>query len=78
MADNTAVNSQITDAITQINTKVLGTSPAQATGNFYQLVSASLGMLSQNAASHQQNVNNLSLAITTKCINVLLGESDKK
>jgi len=36
MAFPTAVNSQITDSITQANTKVLGDAPAMAMGNLYQ------------------------------------------
>ena len=36
MAFPTAVNSQITDSITQANTKVLGDAPAIAMGNLYQ------------------------------------------
>tara|TARA_R110000868_G_scaffold380784_4_gene647042 strand:- start:34510 stop:34989 length:480 start_codon:yes stop_codon:yes gene_type:complete len=34
---NTAVNSQITDSVTQANVKVLGDSPAVAIGNLYQV-----------------------------------------
>ncbi len=29
------VNEQVTDSITQVNTKVLGDAPAMAMGNFY-------------------------------------------
>ena len=32
----TAVNGQITDAVTQTNTKILGEAPAMAMGNLYQ------------------------------------------
>ncbi|MBO6804758.1 MAG: RebB family R body protein, partial [Thalassospira sp.] len=35
MADNTPVNSQITDAVTQNNVKVLGEAPAHAMGLVY-------------------------------------------
>ena len=37
MAYPTSVNSQITDAITQVNVKALGDAPAIAMGNLYRL-----------------------------------------
>jgi hypothetical protein len=36
MTDPTTVNSQITDSVTQTNTKVIGETPAQAMGDLYQ------------------------------------------
>lgn len=36
MADGTPVNSQITDAVTQANVKVLGEAPAQSMALIYQ------------------------------------------
>jgi len=36
MTDPTPVNSQITDSVTQTNTKVIGEAPAQAMGDLYQ------------------------------------------
>lgn len=42
MAINTAVNSQITDSVTQANTKVLGDSPAMAMGNLIESNSQAL------------------------------------
>ncbi|NQZ73911.1 MAG: RebB family R body protein, partial [Dinoroseobacter sp.] len=44
MADNTEVNSQITDAVTQTNVKVLGEAPAQAMGTLYQIASQAAGI----------------------------------
>ncbi|CAM4197197.1 RebB family R body protein [Pseudoalteromonas byunsanensis] len=35
MATPTPVNGQITDAVTQVNTKVAGDTPATAMGNLY-------------------------------------------
>lgn len=54
MAFPTAVNSQITDAITQANVKVIGESPAMAMGQIYQSLAHSTGILFENAVSAQQ------------------------
>lgn len=48
MAFPTAVNSQITDSVSQVNTKVLGETPAVATGNFMMAASQA-----QTNAAHQ-------------------------
>lgn len=54
MAFPTAVNSQITDSITQANTKVLGDSPAVATGNLFIATSQALSNAAHNATTNQQ------------------------
>jgi hypothetical protein len=56
MADVTAVNSQITDAVTQSNVKVLGDSPAMAMGAIFQSLAHSTGILYENAVSSQQQL----------------------
>lgn len=56
MAFNTAVNSQITDAVTQANVKVLGDAPAMAMGSIYQTMAHSTGILFENAVSQQQQL----------------------
>lgn len=48
------VNSQVTDSITQTNTKVLGDSPAQAMGTLYQSIGNSLAMAARNATNSEQ------------------------
>ena len=58
----TAVNNQITDAVTQSNVKVLGEAPAMAMGSLYQTMAHSTGILFQNAVSAQQQQNTLALA----------------
>ncbi|MFW7523433.1 RebB family R body protein [Vibrio ostreicida] len=55
MAFPTAVNSQITDSVSQVNTKVLGDAPAVATGNFMLATSQALSNAAHNATSSQQN-----------------------
>lgn len=62
MAFPTAVNSQITDAITQANVKVIAESPAMAMGQIYQAMAYSTGILFQNAVAAQQQQNTLAQA----------------
>ncbi len=54
MAFPTSVNDQITDSITQANTKVLGDAPAMALGNLYQATAQALALAAHNAANNQQ------------------------
>ncbi len=56
MAFPTTVNNQITDAVTQVNVKVLAESPAMAMGSLYQTMAHSTGILFQNAVSAQQQL----------------------
>ncbi|WP_027211927.1 RebB family R body protein [Burkholderia sp. WSM2232] len=62
MAFPTAVNNQITDAVTQSNVKVVAEAPAMAMGSLYQTMAHSTGILFQNAVSSQQQQNTLSQA----------------
>ncbi len=72
MADNTAVNSQITDAITQVNVKVLGDAPAIAMGNLFLAISQALGVAAENAVNAMQNETEVLNAAATQAINLLL------
>jgi hypothetical protein len=72
MAFPTAVNSQITDAVTQANVHVVGEAPAQALGALYQAIAHAAGLAAQNAVAQQQNANQVAIAVTTKCVNALL------
>lgn len=56
------VNSQITDAVTQSNVKVVGEAPAMAMGSIYQTMAHSTGILFENAVSAQQQQNTLAQA----------------
>ncbi|MDH5824828.1 RebB family R body protein [Luteimonas sp. RD2P54] len=62
MAFPTAVNDQVTDAVTQSNVKVIGESPAFAMGSIYQSMAHSTGILFENAVAAQQQQNTLALA----------------
>ena len=75
MAFPTAVNSQITDSVTQANVKVLGDAPAMAMGNLYQATSQALGNAAHNATNAQQQTAVLAQAVTTACVQSLLGSS---
>lgn len=66
MAEPTAVNSQITDAVTQANLKVLGEAPAMAMGSIYQTMAHSLGVMFENAVSSQQQLNIAAQAATNQ------------
>jgi len=54
MAFPTAMNSQVTDSITQVNTKVLGDSPAISLGELYVATSQALSNAAHNATTNQQ------------------------
>lgn len=71
MAFPTAVNDQITDSVTQANTKVLGDSPAIALGNLYQATAQALANAAHNAANNQQQSYVTSQSSTTMGVSTL-------
>lgn len=62
MSDKTAVNDQITDAVTQTNVKVLGESPAVAIASQILSLSHAHSMMAYNAVSSQHHSQLLSLS----------------
>ena len=62
----TTVNPQITDSITQTNTKVLGDAPAMAMGNLYQATAQALSNAAHNATNSQQQSYVTSQAATVQ------------
>ena len=66
MAIPTAVNGQITDAVTQTNVKVLGDAPAMAMGTVFQSLAHSTGILYENATSSQQQLSIAAQAATNQ------------
>ena len=72
MAFPTAVNSQITDSVTQANTKVLGDAPAVAIGNLFQATAQALSNAAHNATESQQQSNVTMQASTTQGVSTLL------
>ncbi len=71
MAFPTFVNDQITDSITQANTKVLGDSAAVAMGNLYQATAQALANAAHNATNAQQQSYVTSQAATTAGVSTL-------
>ncbi|AKJ00546.1 killing trait domain-containing protein [Archangium gephyra] len=71
MADETAVNDQITDSVTQPNVEVLGSAPAMSLGHIYQTLAQSTGLSFQNAAAAQQRMATLSQAAIVQGVNLL-------
>lgn len=72
MAFPTAVNSQITDSITQVNVKVLGDAPAIAMGNLFIATSQALSNAAHNATTAQQQAYVTAQAATTMAVSTLL------
>ena len=77
MAFPTSVNSQITDAVTQANVKVLADAPAMAMGSLYQTIAQAAGLAAQNATANQQAANQVSQAVATRCVESVLGPAGK-
>ncbi|WP_298769316.1 RebB family R body protein [uncultured Shewanella sp.] len=71
MAFPTAVNSQITDSVTQANVQVLGDAPSVAMGNLFQATSQALANAAHNATTAQQQTNITAQAVTTMGVNLL-------
>ena len=71
MAENTPVNPQITDSVTQANTKVLGDAPAVATSNLYEATSQALSNAAHNATTAQQQSSVTAQAATTQGVSTL-------
>lgn len=71
MAFPTSVNSQITDAVTQANTKTLGDAPAIATGNFMIATSQALQNAAHNSTSGQQQASVTAQAALTQGVSTL-------
>ena len=85
MAFPTAVNSQITDSVTQANVQVVGASPAIAMGNLYQATAQALANAAHNATMAQQQMYVMAQAATTAGVALLysldtaaLGAATKK
>jgi len=72
MAFPTSVNSQITDSVSQVNTKVLGDAPAVAMGNLFVATSQALSNAAHNATNNQQQSYVTMQASTTQGVSTLL------
>lgn len=66
MAFPTAINDQITDAVTQSNVKIVCEAPAMALASIYQSMAHSTGILFQNTVGQQQQQNTLAQAASNQ------------
>ncbi len=71
MAFPTSVNDQVTDSITQANTKVLGDAPAVATGNLFVATSQALSNSAHNATFNQQQAGLIAQSTMTQGVSTL-------
>lgn len=69
---DTKVNSQITDAVTQANVKVLGEAPAEALGMAFQSMSNSVGLSLENATQTQGGMQQIANAGTSSVVTLIL------
>ncbi|MUK40227.1 glycerol-3-phosphate dehydrogenase subunit C [Aliivibrio fischeri] len=67
-----AVNTQITDSVTQVNTKVVGETPAMAMGNLLLSTSHALSNTAHNATTAQQQGQITIQAASIQGINSLM------
>lgn len=70
------VNGAVTDSVTQVNTKVLGDTPATAMGNLMLTTSQALSVSGQNLTSGQQQANVMYQAATVQGINALMNTGE--
>ncbi|MCJ8269694.1 MAG: RebB family R body protein [Psychrosphaera sp.] len=66
------VNEQITDSVTQVNTKVVGETPAMAMGNLLMSTSQALSNAAHNATAAQQQAQITMQAATVQGVNSLM------
>lgn len=78
MADPTEVNSQIIDAVTQVNETVGGSSEALARAMADQVMAQAIGMAMQNAVAQQQQLYILRNAVTTAAARAILDSSPEE
>ncbi|MDN3610574.1 RebB family R body protein [Vibrio ostreicida] len=69
MAKN--VNEQVTDSITQTNTQVLGSTPANAMGNLFTAIGLAMSNMNNNATHTQQQAQIGMQAATVQGVNSL-------
>ena len=72
MADETEVNSQITDAVTQVNASLGDSSEALARAMAHQIMAHAVAVAIQNAVAQQQHVYMLRNAATTAAVRAIL------
>jgi len=71
MAFPTAVNSQITDSISQANTKVLSDAPAMSMGELFIATSQALSNAAHNSTTNQQQAGLTAQATNVQGVSTL-------
>lgn len=66
------VNGQVTDSVTQVNTSVVGETPAMAMGNVHMSTSQALGTAALNATTGNQQASITMQAATVQGVNSLM------
>jgi hypothetical protein len=66
------VNDAITDSVTQVNTKVVGETPAMAMGNLLMPTSQALGISAHNATTASQQAQIVMQSATVQGVNSLM------
>ncbi|NEO33555.1 MAG: hypothetical protein F6K36_24640 [Symploca sp. SIO3C6] len=70
------VNKQVTDAVTQTATSIMGNAPAQSMGMVYQSMAHSISLLMQNSVSAQGGMQQINAAvIASACKQILAAPS---
>jgi hypothetical protein len=77
MAADTPVNSQVTDAVTQTNVKVLGEAPAQSMALVYQSMAQSISLAMQNAQQAQGGLQQIGNAVTSSAVTMIMNAAHK-
>jgi len=71
MVDSTSVNSQITDAVTQTNVKVVAEAPAQSMAMVYQTMAHSISLAMENAMQAQGGLQQIGNAVTSSGVRMI-------
>ncbi len=77
MVQETAVNAQITDAVTQNNVKVLAEAPAQAMALVYQTAAHSISLAMENAQQAQGGLQQIGNAVTSSAVTMIINAAKK-
>ena len=77
MANDTPVNAQVTDAVTQTNVKVLGEAPAQSMALVYQSMAHSISLAMQNAQQAQGGLQQIGNAVTSSAVTMIMNAVQK-
>ncbi|MDP2696884.1 RebB family R body protein [Thalassospira sp.] len=78
MTNNTSVDEQITDGITQTNTAVIGSGPAMGAMQSYLAQAQAQGILFSNMVNEQQQLAVASLATTVEAARSTLNMGERR